>query len=790
MEFRNAQDVENVVWTMRVADQPRASNRALVDQLFNGAPPYTLAEQEQNRFQTNVNDLSANRIFHDVTRQFSNGFLRSDEYFRVEIDYGPTHKREEYGQIITREINKRMKRSLRYRQTLRNVFAQLILHGVGPVVWSDKQRWCPSMQMMPDLLIPSQTLLTMENLPYFAVYRRYTAAELVRLTSGPRVDKGWNMPAATKAIAWARNQTGTTQTSMDQNWTPERIAEDIKSNSAFWSSDAAPTINCWDCYFLSENSKNFGWKRRIIFDCPASSEVGASDDFKITASTKSIINSRGEFLYSGGDRLYAHDMQQIVHFQFADGSVVAPYRYHSVRSLGFLLYALCHLHNRLRCRIMDSTFENLLNYIRVDNPDDAERLKKVDLINLGFLPGGWNFVTQQERWQVNQNLIQMVLNMNQRDMADSSPSFNQDSGQGQNDQIEKTATQITAEINKASSTIGTIMNEAYEYQTPQYREIGRRFCIPNSKDIDVLKFRAACFRQGVPPEVLDVDCWNISPDRVMGNGNKQLEIAQAQLLMSVYDRLDPDAQRFAMRKFAYAVVDNPADVRQIAPEQRDTATESVHDAELASGILLMGLPMSLKQGVNHGEYAATLLAAMSVELQKVQQAGATPSDIVGLQNLAGQSLEGQPTSPNGAAAHIQIVGQNKESQREAKQLGDALGKLMNQLKALNQQMQEAQQNQQQPGNQLDPETAVKLKGQLVLAEAKAANSKAAAEQKLQHKQQSHDQRLAQSAESAKLGDVDTINRARTDAGALDIKTAAEIRREGVEAAAQNGAPSE
>jgi hypothetical protein len=253
MEFDSAQDIEGIIWQMKLADQPRCSNRSLIDQLFNGMPPYTAEEQEQNRFTTNVNDLSSNRIFHDVTRQFSNGFLRSDEYFRVEVDYGPVHKREEWSQIITKEINKRMKRSLRYRQTLRNVFAQLILHGVGPVVWSDKEKWCPSMQMMSDVLIPSQTLLTMENLSYFAVYRRYTAAELVRLTTGPKIDKGWNKPAVKQAIAWARKQVGTTQTSMDQNWNPERIQEDIKANSAFWSSDAAPTINCWDCYFLSED---------------------------------------------------------------------------------------------------------------------------------------------------------------------------------------------------------------------------------------------------------------------------------------------------------------------------------------------------------------------------------------------------------------------------------------------------------------------------------------------------------------------------------------------------------
>jgi len=39
-----------------------------------------------------------------------------------------------------------------------------------------------------------------------------------------------------------------------------------------------------------------------------------------------------------------------VAFQFADLSAVAPFRYHSVRSLGWLLYAVINLQNRLRCK--------------------------------------------------------------------------------------------------------------------------------------------------------------------------------------------------------------------------------------------------------------------------------------------------------------------------------------------------------------------------------------------------------------------------------------------------------
>ena len=55
-----------------------------------------------------------------------------------------------------------------------------------------------------------------------------------------------------------------------------------------------------------------------------------------------------------------------MHVQFADGSVVPPFRWHSVRSLGYQLYALCHLLNWLRCRLSDAVFESMMWYFRND----------------------------------------------------------------------------------------------------------------------------------------------------------------------------------------------------------------------------------------------------------------------------------------------------------------------------------------------------------------------------------------------------------------------------------------
>lgn len=793
MRWKDAASIESTIWDLRLSDQVRATNRALILDLFNGLPPYSEQEATQNRITSNLSNLSANRIFHDSTRQFSNAFLRADNYFTVSLDTGPKHKRDDRGRAITRELGKIMKRSSRYRQTLRNVFAQLILHGVGPVVWNDKYRWCPSMQEMCDVMVPSQTLLTMENLSYFAVYRRYTAAQLVKFTRGPKRDKGWDVKNADAAILWAGKQTGGTVSGVDWNWSPERIAESVKENSGYFSSDQVPTVNCWDFYFQNDedDAKTDGWNRRIVFDIPSAPEVS---DGKITASTKNIIGGRNQYLYDSGSRVYSPNYERLIHFQFADGSVGAPYRYHSVRSLGFLLYALCHLNNRLHCKIVDATFESLLNYIRVTNPDDTERMKKIDLISQGFLPEGFQFVSQNERWKINQELVTLMINLMRQQMSESSPSFNQDFGSGDNSVVEKTATQITAELNKASASVGSILNEAYIYQQAQYEEIARRFCIPNSIDADVREFRVNCLNKGVPVEYLDATLWNISVVRVMGSGNKQLEIAQAKEVMSIYQLLDPDAQRVAKRDLIFAVTDDPSKVDQLVP-QEEQVSRSVTDAQSSAPALLMGLPTDLKEGVNHGEYSATLLGMMQAVVQRTMQSGGVgdPQLLAGLQNLAGQSIDGQPIPGNGIMNHINILSQDKEAKSEVKQLSDALGKLMNEVKAMAQRQQEVAQQQQEQngnGNGLPAEAAVKLKSQLVLAEAKAENSKLSHQQKLEQKQQSHQQKMEIAQQNAQLTNANRIRETQVAESIEDVKAAAEIGRESKKAVVNESTTAE
>lgn len=767
---------------MKMADLPRASNRALIQNLFNGFPPYTAEQVQRNNIDVNVNFLEPTKLSQDARDQYATAFFTPSQYFSVRVDRGTPWKRAEWSEIITSNLRKAMKdghSALSYRESLRSVFAQLVLHGVGPVVWPDRQRWKPEMQAMEDIYIPSQTLVTMENLSYFAIYRRYTAAQLWEKTNGPRVDKGWNKDVAKACIDWAVKQWGATIPGTDTAWSPERIAEDIKANTLYYASDALPTINCFDFYYFDESDKNAGWKRKIVLDTPSIKEAASMRETRDTLkATKNFLEGRNQFLYDSGSRNYAPNLREIIHFQFADGSVVAPFRYHSVRSLGYLLYAVCHLQNRLRCALTAAAFEACMQYFRVHNPDDVQRAIKLNLTHKGVIPEGINFVLPQERWKVDPQLIQTVMGLNRQSMADNSTAYTQNFGLDQESQ-EKTATQINAEVNAATAMVGAMLEQSYGYQKFQNQEQCRRFCISNSKDLDVRTFRLACIKEGVPEEVLDVSCWEISVERVMGAGNKQLAQQQAQAVMQYYQLLDPDAQRIALRDYMFAITSDAAKTQLLVPENRSQVTNSMHDAQLAASTLLMGLPMGLKQGVSHAEYAATLLGLMNVQIQKINQGGGvgTPEDVLGLQNIAGQTIDGQPIEGNGAANHIAILAQDKDSKEIVKQLEDTLAKLMNDVRAFAQRQQEAAQQAGQGNGELSPEDAAKIKGQMLQAQVKAETMRESHAQRSQQRAEIHAQQMEEKKQKAQLDNAATIRRTQVDEASKDIQTAATIQRD-------------
>lgn len=717
MKFETAAAVEQVVYSMLCAEFPRAENRARINSLANGVPPYTDSEVEENNIGCNVNHLELTKILHDARRQFSTAFLTPDPKFTIDCDYGPIHKKKEWSSILTRKINRALKASPSYRENRKSAFANVCIHGIGPSIRDDREKWCGKALGVEDVLVPSNTLLDLDNLPFTPVFRQYTAAQLMRMTRGTHVDKGWNMPLVNACLDWVDAEAKTLNAeNFPEVWFPEKREERRKSDAGLYASDATPTVDCWDFYFWHDDGKASGWHRRIILDAWGQPGVAGKP-----SAERKIKHGKGEFLYNPGNRKYADKLSEIIHFQFADASACAPFRYHSVRSLGFLLYAVCHLQNRLRCKFNDAVFESLLQYFRVNNPADMDRLTKIDLVDKGIIPEGLAFVKQEERWKPDQPLITEAMQMNRQTMADNSASFTQDYDFDKESKDE-TATRTMAKVNSTAALVGSMLNAAYDYEEDDYREICRRFCIPNSKDSDVRRVRLECLKEGVPEEALNSELWDVKANRILGNGNKMQQIASARALLEVRPLHGPEAQHEILKIYDAAMTDDFALADDLNPEQPHIS-DSIHDSELAFGALMGGNAITPKPGLNNTEVIETILKLMIGKVKQIMASGGvgTPQEVAGL-NLAAQYTD----------AFIQMLAQDKNEKPRVKEYGDVLGKIMNEVKGMEQRQQEAAQKQAQTNGHPDPETQQKLAGKMLIDKAKAENLR-----------ESHAQRTAQ-----------------------------------------------
>jgi hypothetical protein len=727
MKFDNAATCEEVIWDMRIAEQPRATDRATLLRLYNGAPPFDDATAEENNIQINVNDLSGVNILSQARRQWNGAFLKPSNFFIARPDFGKGHKRAQWSQHVTRHANRLLKRDRRMIGQVRATGANTILFGIGPTNWPDRKSVVPHPIPVSSLLVPSETEIDdFDNLSYFAIFREWTAAKLYEMTHGPKVDPGWNMKLVNAQMDFIKDELRKSPNSLAYQYMPERIEELIKQDKGYFGSDAVPTVDVWDFYFReAENGK--GWYRRVLMDWGSGAEI------KTMPTSRNKVGNETQFLYSSGRRKYADSLSEILHCQFGDCSVYAPFKYHSIRSLGWMLWGVCELQNRLHCKFNEAVFEQLMWFFQTASNQDMQRLKKASFEHMGIIPQGIRFLTADERFTPNPNLMELAFSRNQKLMADNSTTYTQDYSGTRTGDTARTATETMAIVNSSQALATGILEMAYTYESFKYREMLRRLMLKGNPDKTARDFRLACLNDGVPEDMLEVDKWTIDPEQVIGGGNKTLQMATVGFLNSIRKNLPPDGQRLVDHISVEAATDQPDLAEDIAPiGENQPISASTHNAQLATERILRGLPFTPPKDAVAEDYIMVWLQDMGLIVKNIMQQGGMgkPEDITGLMNL-GQHIGG----------FLQILALNEDEKEKVKAFQDLFGQLMNHVKAFAQRLQEAMQQQQagQPG--ADPEvaaeqarTAAKIQSQIIQAQAKADNMRESHAQRTEQKQ--------------------------------------------------------
>lgn len=754
--FSDPNTVVSFVSNMKRADVRRAEDRVLIQNAANGFPPLTSEEAEENAVDVNVNWGTLARTLHRARRQYENAVTKPSIYFTVTLEDAPLEKGDEWGRTITKEINRIMKRSLSYLETLRSVFAGVVLHGPGARVWTDEDCWEPEYVPIEDVLLPTGTKLTMKGTHYFASRANYSYHELAALIVNDKRDPGWNIFAVKQLLDTIEPQNGGQQN--QYNWTdsPEKMWEIVKQNKVYWDIDSVPQIWVWN-FFHQDDEKDNKWFRKVVLDIP-----GAP-----TASVTTTDGGKESFLYESREA-FAENLGEIIHFQFGDGSNKPPFLYHSVRSLGYMLYDVTEMTNRLQSQFVQHVFEQLQMLIRVQDPADRARANDILLLNKGVVPDGVSILGPNERYQVNSGLVETVQSNFRQFIAESAAAFTSDVNDGT--QKEMTATETMARVNDVNSLISSMLVMAYNYERGAQIEICRRFCRTDSTDEDVKKFQSRVKKAGIPDEWMDSEKWNVMPEMVLGGGHKMLEMAQSRELMQLAPQLDPAAQQRVKRMHVAAITDNSDLANELVPDVKVKTTFSIHDAEIAFGAMMAGSPVQPAPGLNRTEQLSTVIQLLQLKVQSIEQSGnvGTKPDVVGLGLAVGYATD-----------LVNQLAQDKSKEQEVKQAQAVLADVENKLKAFAQRQMEQEQKQAQQQQQ-DPVAAQKLQLDQQKAQFDMQMSVKKLElenQKLMAMIQANTQKVQSEIQSANMATHADIQR-------QDASTQAEIQREGMKTQAE------
>jgi hypothetical protein len=747
-EFRTAKDVETVVAAMDDTESLRAAQRAMVNGMFNGDSPWTKEEEAKFGIEINVNWQEGKRIMRDAIAQVKSALLHTGTLFSCSLEAGQEDKRDEWGQAFTSAIHRPIQRGKMGRKhyfVKSSQIATTCMHGVGALLWTNGFRWMPRFIPMEDLRIPTDTLCDFNNLRYFAVNVYLTPGELVDMALGETVQKGWNDKMVKQILENLRKvyQDGMPNTWRDQ---PEAMKQIHNENKGYFYSDAVAKIRArW--FFYQEVDEPNKWYRCMILR-EGYGEAKPGDDF----------------LFDGTDQPFADDICEILAIQYGDNNLVAPLKYHSVRGIGIDLFAPVQELNQLRSRFVQATHDNLMTLFRSTDPSDRAKLKAILLHDFAVLPAGLSFVKNEERNKPDSNMVSMALDQMKQITQESSSSYLQNVNDGTEKSM--TAKEATIKLNQATVMVSSMLQSLYLQEGFYYEEIVRRFCKKGSADPDVKEFQTRCKKYGVPEEYLyDCKVWRVVPERVLGGGDQSQAQQEAGWLWQNSSQFDPSVQSTLKRIAVGAILRDPNKAKILVPIAKPQSTTGSIAAENCFGTLMTGNQVSPRTGIDQQGYLVKMLQMMGSVVQRITQTGGvgTIEEIIGLQTVSQNVVQS-----------IQILSADAKQMQLVKQAGDAMGKLMNEVKAFAQRWQEQQQAKQQQG---DDGASAKAKGTMMMAQTKMQIAQANAAQKQQQK--AMDFALQQQMDKIKLlADIDRENlRAHHDATNEAMQNAMQLMHE-------------
>jgi hypothetical protein len=554
------------LWTAAwQADRSNAYNRARVNEMLDGFPPYDQAELDNlgQSQRTNMNMLEGASIIESALAPYNDLTSSVDYIAQVETLEGDAQVRVEWNQIISEEFDRLLRTWHRFEFNNQALAREFVVHGLGVIYFEDDWDWRWKVCGLSDFIIPRNTPANEDDVDYAIARRRYTTTQLYQFIKDPEFAEknGWNVEETKKAIYWATSSRNSAPTA----WEWEELEREMKQNDVYYGRVRAKEI--WVLHF---------WVKE--FDGTVSHfmtlENGLNQDFlfKRIGRFKSIKNCLHIFTYGIGNGYY-----------------------HSIRGLGYKIFPQIQVSNQLRCAIVDATFFSAGPVVQ---PEDSTAVDELSFSYMGpftLVPPNIRFVDIKHQ-NIADQILPIVRDLSMQIEANTGtyqPRTGQDQVKGQK---EKTRFQVQAELQKESTLSTSAMNLFYIPWDRVLAEVFRRVASPDLTQLDpggreAFQFRARCLNRGVPMRALQ-NIKRIRAVRAVGYGSASARLLALDQIANVAPQFDEIGRRNAIRDRVAAYVGYAQADRYVpAAPEAGRQPQDQKDAELENAVMMLGQPV-------------------------------------------------------------------------------------------------------------------------------------------------------------------------------------------------------
>ena len=619
-----------------LADEGSANTRAQIQGMIDGRPPFDQAKLNASGqgSRANANFLMGQDLVAKSNSGYQDIITSPKILMTVSTEFGEPSERSDHDAIIQEELTRTIRKWTGFIPRTLRLIDLFNTHGVGVNYFPDTKDFRFDVCGLGDFQIPRQTEANEESILYAIARKDTTIVELHEKIRNEKVATaaGWNVPAVLAAMKRATTSTDTTD-----HTNPEALQDQIKNNDTLSSEKFAhvPLLR--------------GWVRE--FDGTVSYFLAEKD-------------GDGDFLFKEESR-YGNDEQAFTLFCYGVGNG----KYHGIRGLGHMIFALVQIHNRLMCQKADGVMLDESVLLQASSSEAHQRATLNYLGPFSLMDQGFEVVDRKVSGTSERTLP--FLNEVKGLMGRVSSRFVESSSGGTYTNEADSLAQLESQGDSGPIDLFYVAFDRV------IRQMCKRIISGSASDSDPLvkEFHKRCNKAGITKEIFEsIDHDSTYAYRALGAGSPAARSLSFQKLLKILPQLDEIGRKNLIYRFVENLVgyQNAGEFasKSELPRQNGEATL----AGLENILLLQGNPVPVLAYQMHGAHAEIPLPEIQRVLEGVETGEVDPMEALPGLQAALQHIGGHGEQLGQDPSQSVLYGEVKEILNNLNQIVTNMGR--------------------------------------------------------------------------------------------------------------------